>query len=73
MKSQKAPLIRGLGQYALTISFPHFPVADAFEFLTQIVDQTDEELKRMGRMQVFQHVFKGTFSDMKLCYDCDHR
>ncbi|XP_076009077.1 ubiquitin carboxyl-terminal hydrolase 24 isoform X4 [Genypterus blacodes] len=46
---------------------------DAYEFFTSLVDQLDENLKKMGREQIFKNTFQGIFSDQKICKDCPHR
>ncbi|XP_037071034.1 ubiquitin carboxyl-terminal hydrolase 24-like [Pollicipes pollicipes] len=46
---------------------------DAYEFFTHLLDQVDEQLRRIQREPVFQQVFEGTFCDQKICQDCPHR
>ncbi|CAK8688756.1 unnamed protein product [Clavelina lepadiformis] len=46
---------------------------DAFEFLTNLTDQIDEYLKSKEHRGIFGEVFRGLFSDQKICEGCPHR
>uniref|UniRef100_A0A8C4R0F6 ubiquitinyl hydrolase 1 n=1 Tax=Eptatretus burgeri TaxID=7764 RepID=A0A8C4R0F6_EPTBU len=46
---------------------------DAYEFFTSLVDQLDEQLKKLGREQVFKKTYQGIFSDQKVCRNCPHK
>eukprot|EP00095_Tigriopus_kingsejongensis_P003305 maker-scaffold355_size198070-snap-gene-0.39 protein:Tk03305 transcript:maker-scaffold355_size198070-snap-gene-0.39-mRNA-1 annotation:"ubiquitin carboxyl-terminal hydrolase 24 isoform x8" len=46
---------------------------DAFEFYTQILNQTDEHLEKFKKTPAFKKHFEGVFSDQKICQGCPHR
>lgn len=46
---------------------------DAFDFFQALIDQMDEQMKKLGREEVFKKKFQGIFSDQKICKDCPHR
>ncbi|KAK2177004.1 hypothetical protein NP493_624g01033 [Ridgeia piscesae] len=46
---------------------------DALDFYQAIIDQMDEQLKKIGKELIFKKKFQGVFSDQKICKDCLHR
>jgi ubiquitin carboxyl-terminal hydrolase 9/24 len=45
---------------------------DAFEFFSNLTDQLDSQLKKKGKIEVFQKTFSGMFTDQIICKDCPH-
>ncbi|KAF7258606.1 hypothetical protein EG68_07937 [Paragonimus skrjabini miyazakii] len=46
---------------------------DAFDFFQALIDQLDEELKKLKREPFFQAIYQGIFLDSKFCDECEHR
>ncbi|CAI2735807.1 unnamed protein product [Schistosoma spindalis] len=46
---------------------------DAFDFFQALIDQLDDELKKMKKEPFFQTLYQGIFLDSKFCDECDHR
>ncbi|CAH8569019.1 unnamed protein product [Schistosoma turkestanicum] len=46
---------------------------DAFDFFQALIDQLDDELKKMKKEPFFQNLYQGIFLDSKFCDECDHR
>ncbi len=46
---------------------------DALDFYQAVIDQIDEQLKKVSKEEVFKKKFQGVFSDQKICKDCPHQ
>ncbi|KAK4474612.1 hypothetical protein MN116_001749, partial [Schistosoma mekongi] len=46
---------------------------DSFDFFQALIDQLDDELKKMRREPFFKTLYQGIFLDSKFCDECDHR
>ncbi|KAH8866889.1 Ubiquitin carboxyl-terminal hydrolase 24 [Schistosoma japonicum] len=46
---------------------------DAFDFFQALIDQLDDEFKKMKREPFFKTLYQGIFLDSKFCDECDHR
>ncbi|OON23845.1 UBA/TS-N domain protein [Opisthorchis viverrini] len=46
---------------------------DAFDFFQALIDQLDEELRKLRKEPFFQAIYQGIFLDSKFCDECEHR
>ncbi|CAH8514381.1 unnamed protein product [Dicrocoelium dendriticum] len=46
---------------------------DAFDFFQALINQLDEELKKLKHEPFFQAIYQGIFLDSKFCDECEHR
>ncbi|CAH8678527.1 unnamed protein product [Schistosoma rodhaini] len=64
---------KGFRPWSTDIEVNPYEQQDAFDFFQALIDQLDDELKKMKKEPFFQTLYQGIFLDSKFCDECDHR